>query len=459
MPGKAKAKSKSKEGEDSVREKKRQQKVNSPETSDHELSHELSQDSGSARDGDKVFKRDNARRRTSDCENATVLMELLQADLISDPTTPTSVENAMRCLERERVQLIELNSELENSWSHFKSLIVSQSVLNLCNYEVTIAPVMAIIELWRSINQKSEAGTDKKFKEHPAEASGGKHQNPAGFWCGGKHQILLTDPRDCRLAEELFIWMDEILRSRIDAAAEYDRCRPLYDALERLLKTAEMRCALMRSYLSDLRDSFPQELFGADASLQAEGYAWSDLAHPPAEPPLPPSASALRFSNPAILLHGSRGGRVMQLRSPPVELADRTWVAILCAGEAEGFFGLYVESCYVELCTDGASAAAKELGSADKAGHFSVRISVRRGAAEQVRAAPFPMARITMLFSFVSQNLAAAGSHGWHVAGAQGGHLRFLSVRHPSMTPAAGGKWWWLGVRLESPGMNWGRAS
>jgi hypothetical protein len=410
MPGKAKAKSKSKEGEESIREKKRQQKLNSPDSSDNELNQAH---------GDKVIKRAGERPKRSDCENALALMELLQADLLSDPTTPNSVEKAMQCLERERVQLIELSSELENSWDHFKSFIISQGLVSLCNYEVSISPVMAIIEIWRSISQKSESGTENKFKEHPK--SGGS------AWCSGgsaKSQAsLLSDSRDCALAKDLFAWMEAPVRDRIDATVEYDRCRPLYDALEGLLKAVEMRCSLMRAYLSDLRDSLPEELFGAEAALQADGYAWSDLACPPAESPLPPSASALRFANPAILLHQSRGGKVAQLRSPPVEIAGRMWVAALCSGEAEGFFGLYVEAC-----NGVTSSAANEFKPADSANvkgeHFSVRISVRRGAAEQV-SLPSPVVTIPCPFTlhppFRSPDpydSDASGCHGWHVAGA-----------------------------------------
>ena len=352
MPAKS-VKVKEKEGqqtEESMREKRRLQKWNRGE---HIVNVSVNEESFDLEE----------KTNTSDADS---LLAMLQFDLIFDPTTPATVENALETLKNERTELHMTGRELEKSWDNFHgNMNIYAEYASLCHSDDSICPALVIIELWRSLRSKIKSGQLAQKQK-----SGSKYNTQAS-----------ADPHDLELAAKLSAWMDDTVRKRIDGSAEYDRCRPLYDKLAQQLDQLSARCVRMRTYLADLCHSL--KTMSENDRTQIQAVAWSDLACP-TEVPLPLTATAFRFANPAQLLSRCNHGSIAELFSPSVELAGRFWTAALLVGESPDFIGLFVEAHGTVEQTHPINLAE------DVRDCFSVRISVRRGTVDQVNT---PMTR------------------------------------------------------------------
>jgi hypothetical protein len=351
MPAKSAGnKSKEKEAhqtEDSVREKKRQQKLVSHENGAQENSGEGDE---SSREHESIAKND---------QNSVALYGLLYADFVFDPTTPSAIEDAMQAVENEQTEMRKVADDLANTWEHFKSLNIFAHYTTLQAKDPSLTPALTILELWSSMRRRQGSGAEKALKQNQKR--------------GTKHAVDEIDPHDRELAAKLSVWMDESVRMRFDTSAEYDRCRPLYESICQLLRFFSIRCVKVRKHLEELSSSASKA--DQTSRLRVNSFAWSDFACPVgAETELPPSAAALRFANPVKLIRESKENGVVNLRSPSIELSGHTWIATLCAGEAAGFLGLFIE------LLEGVLTDTLHIGD----DRFFVRASVRRGAVDQV---------------------------------------------------------------------------
>ena len=386
MPSKAGNKKKDKEVnqiEESARERKRQQKINSAENFTQEPAEENNEDS----------KQNEANSKTN--ERAEVLYKLLCADFNFDPTTPTSVESAMKDLEKEKAELTSTGSEIEQLWSNFKNLNIFTQYTTLQAEDPTISPAVAILDLWNSMRRRQESGTEIISLQTQKR--------------GNKHTFAGSDPQGLALAAQISEWMDESTRIKLDAGAEYDRCRSLYESICQLLSQSTKRCARIRKHLGDLLSLLKNIPSEQSSTIGANSISWSDFACSfETETALPPSTNAFRFANPAILIQQTKHGCAANLCSPSVELLGRIWVAVLCAGEIPGFLGLYIDA------GGGDGSTVPSRAGEDARDRFFIRASVRRGTIEQVcfaishpRSKSFPLV-MKSAYEFLAESARAA---------------------------------------------------